>query len=103
MLVTLMSKDKLYGILLPEKVCGRYWIEDYDLELANPARRILSIEGGEGIWKVHAGKKIKLSDFESSVWVSQLELKTGKMYTVELPGAQAGYLFTESYTVDRCT
>lgn len=103
MLVTLMSKDKLYGILLPEKVRGRYWIEDYDLELVNPARRILSIEGDEGIWKVHADKKIRLADFESNVWTPQLELEAGKMYTVELPGGQTGYLFTESYTKDRCT
>lgn len=33
MLVTLMCEDKLYDVLLPEKIRGRYWIEDTDLEI----------------------------------------------------------------------
>lgn len=102
MLVTLMLKDKLYGILLPEKVRGRYWIEDSELEAANPARRILSIEGENGIWRIPAGNKLKLFAYDRNESVPQLELETGKMYAVELPQGMEGYIFTESYTKDRC-
>ena len=103
MLVTLMFQDKLYGILLPEKIRGRYWIENSELELANPARWILSIEGENGVWKILSGKKIKVFDFERNDAVPQLELETGKMYVIELSGDKKGYIFTESYTEDRCT
>lgn len=103
MLVTLLSQDKLFGILLPEKVRGRYWIEDAELELVNPGRKILSIEGEDGVWKIQAKKRIKLFAPDSNNSVSQLELTTGKMYTLELSKGDEGYLLTEPYTKDRCT
>ncbi|MCM1217691.1 MAG: type VII secretion protein EssC [Lachnospiraceae bacterium] len=103
MLVTLLSQDKLYGILLPEKVRGRYWIEDSELELGNPGRKILSIEGEDDVWKIRAKKRIKLFAPDSNDEVAQLELATGKMYTLELSRGDEGYLLTEPYTKDRCT
>ena len=45
MIVTLMCEDKLYDVLLPKKICGRYWIEDPDLEITDQRKRIISIEG----------------------------------------------------------
>lgn len=103
MLVTLMSREKLYGILLPEKVRGRYWIEDTAMEITNPSRKMIGIEGEDGVWKISAGRKVKLFAPDSKDTVSQLELETGKMYAVEFPGVNEGYLFTEAYTEDRCT
>lgn len=102
MLVTLMCKDKLYGVLLPERVRGRYWIEDRELELTDSGRRILSIEGENGIWKITARRNLKLYASDHTEVVPQLELEVGKMYVVELYGGREGYIFTESYTENRC-
>jgi len=102
MLVTLMCKDKLYGVLLPEKIRGRYWIEDRELELTDSGRRILSIEGENGIWKITSGHNLKLYTSDHTEVVPQLELKVGNMYVVELYGGREGYIFTESYTKNRC-
>lgn len=102
MLVTLMCEDKLYDLLLPAKIRGRYWIEDSDLEITNPKRKMISIEGENGAWKIYAGRKLKLYDSRTAGAVAQLELETGKIYPVELQ-KRKGYIFTETYTKDRCT
>lgn len=103
MLVTLMCENRLYDILLPEKVRGRHWIEDPNLEVTDPGRRLLSIEAEASTWKIAAGRKLKLYTMDSPEAVPYLKLKVGEMYVVGLPGDRRGYIFTESYTQDRCT
>lgn len=103
MLVTLLCEDRLYSVLLPEKVRGRYWIEDTDLEITDVRRKLMSIEGENGAWKITAGRKLKLYNSDWTEPVSQLELMMGEIYPVELPKSRRGYIFTESYTRDRCT
>ena len=44
MIVTLMSEDKLYDVLLPEKIRGCYWIEDPDLEIIDKRKKIVSLD-----------------------------------------------------------
>ena len=73
MLVTLICEDYLYDVVLPEKVRGKFWIEDTDSKL-------LSIEEQLGIWTIHANRKIKLYEFENRQEVDQLRLQSGKMY-----------------------
>lgn len=103
MLVTLMCEDKLYDALLPEKIRGRYWIEDTDLEITDVKRKLVSIEGEHAVWKIIAGRKLKLYDPDANKAVPQLELEVGKIYPVELQKSRKGYIFTESYTQDCCT
>ncbi len=103
MLVTLMCEDRLYYLLLPDKIRGCYWIEDPDLEITNPKRKMISIEGENGIWKINAGRKLKLYNLEYTETIAQLELEAGKIYPIELTKGRKGYIFTESYTKDRCT
>lgn len=103
MLVTLLCEDKLYGVLLPKKVRGRYWIEDSDLEITNPDRKILSIEGENNVWIINARRKLKWYSFDNADICARLVLEEGKMYPVELSTGRKGYIFTESYTRDCCT
>jgi len=103
MIVTLMCEDKLYDVLLPKKICGRYWIEDPDLEITDQRKRIISIEGENDVWKIVANQKLKLSEADSDKEVSQLLLESGKIYPIEFSMKKKGYIFTESYTQDRCT
>lgn len=103
MLVTLMCEDRLYDVLLPDKIRGRYWIEDTDKEITDTKRKMISIEGENGIWKITAGRRLKLYEPDKGKEVLYLELEAAKIYPVELEKDQKGYIFTESYTQDRCT
>lgn len=103
MLVTLMCEDKLYDVLLPEKIRGYYWIEDFDLEITDAKRKLIGIKGENNSWRIIAGKTLKLYQSDGLEAVPQLELEVGKIYPVELRRGRKGYLFTESYTKDRCT
>jgi len=103
MLVTLMCEDRLYSVLLPRKICGRYWIENPELEITDPRRKLISIDGENGAWKIIAGRKLTLYEADSTREVSQLQLVVGKMYPVKLQKGREGYLFTESYSQDHCT
>ena len=103
MLVTLMCEDKLYDVLLPEKIRGRYWIEDTDLEITDIKRKLVSIEGENSVWKIIAGRKLKLYEPGTDKAVSELTLELGKIYPIILQKSKKGYIFTESYTQDRCT
>ncbi|MCD8151374.1 MAG: FHA domain-containing protein [Clostridiales bacterium] len=103
MLVTLICENRLYGVLLPEKVRGQYWLEDKEKEIQSSGRRLLGIEAENGIWKITAGKKIKLYNPGDTDQVSCLVLEIGKMYMVQLADGRQGYIFTEPYTRDRCT
>ena len=97
-----MCEDKLYDVLLPEKVRGRYWIEDTELELTDIKRKLISIEGEAEVWKIKAGRGLKLYMPDTDRETSMLELEVGKIYPIILQ-KQRGYIFTESYTQDRCT
>lgn len=103
MIVTLMSEDKLYDVLLPEKIRGCYWIEDPDLEITDKRKKIVSIEGEKDVWKITANKKVKLFAPDTNKEVSQLLLEVEKIYPIEFSFGKKGYIFTESYTQDRCT
>ncbi len=102
MLVTLICEDKLYGELLPEKVRGQYWIEDESKEITDPKRRLFSIEAEEGVWKIKARRRMKLYQIESVEEKAELTLSVNQMYVVEFPSGEKGYVFTETYTEDRC-
>lgn len=103
MLVTLICEDRLYGVLLPEKVRGQYWLEDKEKEIQHTGRRLLGIEAENGVWKIAAGKKIKLYNPGDTDPVPCLILEIGKMYMAQLSDGRRGYIFTEPYTQDRCT
>lgn len=103
MLVTLMCENKLYSVLLPEKVRGKFWIEDRELALNNPARNLVGIEGENNRWTIHAGRRLKLKNEDGRNNLESVRLEINQMYAVELPKGREAYLFTESYTEDRCT
>ncbi len=65
MLVTLICEVNMYGELVPEKVRGRYWIEDWEKEITDPERKILGIEAENGEWKIKARRYQKLFEMES--------------------------------------
>lgn len=102
MLVTLICEDNMYGELLPEKIRGCYWIEDGSRELTDPKRRLLVIEAEHGEWKIKARKGQQLFEAGSQEPAKELKLLAGQMYMAQLWPGKRGYIFTETYTKDRC-
>ncbi|MCI9147243.1 MAG: type VII secretion protein EssC [Hungatella sp.] len=102
MLVTLICEDNMYGELLPEKIQGQYWIEDEAREVTDPDRKLLGIEAEDGVWKVKAGRRQRLFEMESGEEAAELRLSAGQMYMAQLSSGKRGYIFTETYTEDRC-
>ena len=56
MLVTLIGKNILYKIKLPNKQTGNYWITDDD------GKKILNIIGKNNEWQIYSNDQIKILD-----------------------------------------
>lgn len=80
MIVTLITKDRIYSISLPERVSGQYWLSDTDGQ-GHP-RKVLNAEGLEDAWVLQSGEFLTLLD------------ETGRAAeSVRLaPGGNPGYL-----------
>ncbi len=98
MIVTLMCEDKLYDVLLPKKICGRYWIEDPDLEITDQRKRIISIEGENDVWKIVANQKLKLSEADSDKRSFSVIAGIRKNLSNRVFHEEKGLYFTESHT-----
>lgn len=48
MIVTLIEKERIFSMTLPDKVKGRFWITDYDE--SGEKRNLISVEADKGSW-----------------------------------------------------
>ena len=60
MVVTLISKDRLHALSLPEKPSGRYWVTDCDE--TGHFRKVADIEGGQNRWFIQGSAVLGLLD-----------------------------------------
>ncbi len=96
MIVTLMKSERIFSITLPEKINGRYWISDIDIN--GKKRDIISVEGVNGHWILKETKKVKINAQSEDV----ISLSTGKIYTVQIFDEEApAYLFAEPVNESR--
>ena len=63
MIVTLINKDRIHSIALPEKVRGQYWIYDSN---ENSSKKLIGIEGMNGEWILKSNKDVKAIDSSGS-------------------------------------
>lgn len=101
MLVTLIGEQKIFSVHLPERIAGRYWIEDDEKSMNNS--RILAIEAEDAgdRWVIKAGRQLKLYN-EKQAEIQKLELEEGKLYQLAIgPEARPAYLLAEPFTEDR--
>ncbi len=103
MLVTLICEEKIFGVLLPEKARGQYWIEDETKEVLDKERKLIGIEEKSGVWKIIGNKKLRLYETDHKVPVTEIILEEDKMYFVELASGRRGYIFTQPYSEECCT
>lgn len=106
MIVTLVSQKKIYGLHLPEKCSGKYWIHDNEKSFAYGD--ILAIEADEKnqLWKL---KKIKnkVSFFDGNGETNENEkvLKEGMICALGLGKnyKEKAFLLVEPFSKDRCS
>lgn len=109
MFITLISQEKIFSLRLPEKVGGKFWIND-DEQPGKPGN-MFAIEGDTQIdkWVIKSSKNIQFADDQSYNIrnigrVRELILEADQLYPLKL--ALAGkeenvILLTEDVTEDR--
>lgn len=105
MIVTFICEDRLYHVLLPERVRGQFWMEDTQADITDEARKMFSIGAVDGEWRICADRKLQLFVAGDNTLKDYIVLKAGQLY-LALHGKnnpRRGYIFAEAYTEDRCT
>ena len=104
MLLTLIFREKMYSLQLPEKVAGQFSFKDDSIKKND--RRILIIDSdvNNNAWIIKSTKKIKVYGKEREI-LKQIELKENELYLLSIgsENAERAFLFTESISDDRKT
>jgi DNA segregation ATPase FtsK/SpoIIIE, S-DNA-T family len=99
MIVTLLNKDRMNSITLPEKVRGQYWIHD----TKNSSNPLIGIEGINSEWILKSNKQVKVVD-NSGKPIKNTVIKPLSIYNLQIDGEQTkSFVFIEPNTVDRQT
>ena len=98
MTLTLIKRDRLHSLQLPEKIKGQYWLSDI---INNSSRRLLEVEALGGQWQLRgSANAYPLSD--TGKGARTLPLRPGSLTQVYLPKErQNALLVAEEDTEDR--
>jgi DNA segregation ATPase FtsK/SpoIIIE, S-DNA-T family len=100
MIVTLINKENINSITLPEKIQGQYWI--YDTH-PNTSKKMVGIEGANGEWILKSNKDAKIVD-SSGTSIRNTVLQPLSIYHLAIEGQEHKTLvFAEPNTEDRQT
>ncbi|MBS4212960.1 type VII secretion protein EssC [Neobacillus rhizophilus] len=96
--VTLINKERIHSISLPEKVRGQYWIYDSNSKFS---RKLIGIEGINGEWILKSNKDVKVLD-NAGKSIRNTVLQPLSIYNLGLSTQdQKTIIFTEPSTDDR--
>ena len=103
MLITLISREKIYDLLLPEKISGKYYLVSPDLP--SWTNKLISFEAdSSGFWKTETDENVILYD-ETGQRADHLFWSAGKLYPVEILNKNAGigrsFILVENNTPDK--
>lgn len=70
MIVTLVTREKLFSMSLPEKARGQYWL--CDMDSSGCSRQIASIDGIQGKWLLRGSEHLALTDATGTVAETEL-------------------------------
>lgn len=100
MIVTLINKESINSITLPEKIRGQYWIYDSNAKLS---KKLIGIEGINGEWILKSNKFVKVID-NSSKPIRNTVLSPLSIYNLAIEEQDnKTIVFTEPSTDDRQT
>ncbi len=97
MQITLITKEKIFSLRLPDKQSGKYWVEDKSLALGK--QRILSVEADEnlGRWRLHESNVVRIYDRDGNR-ARECFLEEGMLYKLELGKRhEAAFLLAEAF------
>lgn len=93
MTITLIEKEHLYNLTLPEKIKGRFWVTDIDDNLEE--RKLLSVEAVNGNWVIKSNSYAKLFTAQNT-YSDEIILSEDVFYRVEIEGLnEKVYLYAE--------
>ena len=62
MLVTLVNKNHMHKITLPQTVMGNYWLRD---NTGKEEKKLVNIDGKNGSWRITSNKHVQIIDLKS--------------------------------------
>ena len=100
MIVTLISKESINSITLPEKISGQYWLYEKN---ESGSKKLISIEGINGEWLLKSNKDVKVIDHSGSP-IRNTILSPLSIFHLVMEGQNNKmFVFTEPSTEDRQT
>lgn len=99
MIITFLTKDRIWTLALPKRVTGSYWINDTDSRGKN--RKAINIEGIQGRWRIYSNARLSLLENDRDIEFLELE---DKVQVINARNAETGELvqiFAEPSTDDR--
>lgn len=101
MQVSLIQKERISSITLPEKVHGQYWITQINQE--GFSENVIGIEGGNGVWKIKTNKCAQLLS-PSKLPVREIAVVPNSFYDVRLKSdSNDAVIYVEKITDNRQT
>ena len=100
MIVTLVTKEKLFSMSLPEKARGQYWLCDADD--SGRSRQIASVEGIQGKWLLRGSEHLSL--YNAAGTIAETELDQAGIQVVSAKYRESGFIvqiLVEPATEDR--
>jgi len=97
MIVTLLNREKIQSITLPEKIRGQFWIHDHH----DSSKKLIGIEALNGEWILKSNKHVKLMDNKGQ-FVRNTVISPLSIYHLGIDGEDGKtFVFTEPSTDDR--
>lgn len=97
MIVTIISKERISSVSLPQKAAGQYWLYD---ESKDTPERLISIEGINSEWVLKANRQVKLIDNKGNTLKNTI-IYPLCIYVLLKGESERIFVFTEPITEDR--
>ncbi|WLR55338.1 FHA domain-containing protein [Mesobacillus subterraneus] len=98
MILTLFDRNRVFDLVLPERVTGRYILNTEDQE-NNPVD-MLAVEAEEGQWYLKSNKQAYLQDNANEIQ-SKVLIEPFKTYSIHRSDHQSALVYVEPQTADR--
>ena len=101
MIITLLKQERIHTLALPEKVSGRYWLQDIDNK--GRTRNLISVEAYEGQWMMLSNPKVDiLRKDETERADEKVILEPMSLYGIRIkPTKENAFVFVENEIISR--
>lgn len=82
MKITLLKPQKLFSLILPQKVSGNYWLQDEDDH--GKFRNLINIDSENEIWTLNSNEDVQI--IYNNTVIPYANLKDGEQYVLKVKG-----------------